>query len=113
ELPKNIESFVPQRPQTGCLVAAARSSTRFFAPHLGQVTIAIRFLVAWASRPSFPAFYAPPGIVNRAKNTCVVWSFVRLLDHIRYFPSGENTGRPSNPSVNVIRIFRDPSARIR
>src|SRR5688500_18573462 len=46
------------------------------------------------------------GIVNRARKTCVVLSAVRLLDHINDFPSGEKTGRPSNPSVNVIRVLR-------
>ena len=57
--------------------------------------------------------YEPFGIVNRAMKTWVVLSAVRLLDHIRYFPSGEKTGRPSKPSVKVIRILRKPSARIR
>src|SRR4051812_23334392 len=37
--PDASESTVPQRPHFGVAVAAARSSTRFFAPQLGQVTM--------------------------------------------------------------------------
>src|SRR3954462_1318930 len=42
--------------------------------------------------------YQSVGGWNRARNSCVVLSAVRLLDHIRYFPSGEKTGRPSKRS---------------
>ena len=38
-------------------------------------------------------------VLNRATNTCDVWSFERLLVHIRYFPSGEKTGSTSAPGL--------------
>jgi hypothetical protein len=33
--------LAPHRPQTGWRASAARSFTRFFAPHLGQVMIVV------------------------------------------------------------------------
>src|SRR6476469_1306806 len=55
----------------------------------------------------------PSGITNRAANTCVVPSPLRLLDHISHLPSGENTGSTSAPGVNVTRVLRVPSSRVR
>src|SRR5438445_8990023 len=39
--PLTSGSFAPHLPHTAWLVCAARSSTRFFVPHLGQTWIAI------------------------------------------------------------------------
>src|SRR5215207_5534255 len=68
----------------------------------------LTFVPSWQS-----LLYEPFGNLNFARNTCVVLSFVRLLVHIKYFPSAENVGSKSAPSLNVIRVFRFPSSRIR
>jgi 4-amino-4-deoxy-L-arabinose transferase-like glycosyltransferase len=56
--------------------------------------------------------YDPAGSLSRAVNICTVLFSVRLLAHMRYFPSGETTGSTSAPGEKVIRVRRVPSLRI-
>src|SRR3974390_1224844 len=49
-----------------------------------------------------------------ARKSCDLWSLVRLVVQQSFWPSGENTGRPSKPSVKVTRTgSRVPAASTR
>src|SRR5215210_2780028 len=66
-----------------------------------------------SSRPTSGLNCAPPLYTQSAMNNCDLPSGVRDDVQQSFFPSGENTGRPSNPSVKVTRVGSPPWASTR